>query len=82
MLTPPHFCQNHLIPLTFPQGIQQHLKRTDLIHPSISGNKYYKLQYNQIEAKAQGLTTLLTFGGAYSNHIATSVGWAEAHPTY
>ncbi len=53
-------------------SIQLHLKRTDLIHPTISGNKFHKLKYNLIEAKAQGLTTLLTFGGAYSNHIAAT----------
>jgi len=39
-------------------------------HPVISGNKYRKLNYNLIEAKKQGYKTLLTFGGAYSNHIS------------
>ncbi|MDE2422413.1 MAG: 1-aminocyclopropane-1-carboxylate deaminase/D-cysteine desulfhydrase, partial [Gammaproteobacteria bacterium] len=47
-----------------------HLKRIDLIHPTISGNKYYKLKKNLIEARTQSFHTLLTFGGAYSNHIA------------
>jgi 1-aminocyclopropane-1-carboxylate deaminase len=46
------------------------IKRDDLLHPHISGNKYRKLKYNLAEAKARGLKTLLTFGGAYSNHIA------------
>jgi len=41
-----------------------------LLHPFISGNKYRKLKYNLIAAKEQGNHTLLTFGGAYSNHIA------------
>ena len=63
---------NQHLPLSFPRGIQLHLKRTDLIPPTISGNKFYKLKYNLIEAKAQGLTSLLTFGGAYSNHIAAT----------
>ena len=51
-------------------------KREDLIHPYISGNKYRKLKYNLINAKKECLNTLLTFGGAYSNHIAAvaSVG--------
>ena len=46
------------------------VKREDLIHPLISGNKYRKLKYNLIRAKADGFDTLLTFGGAFSNHIA------------
>ncbi|MDX1702487.1 MAG: pyridoxal-phosphate dependent enzyme [Melioribacteraceae bacterium] len=49
------------------------VKREDLLHPIISGNKWRKLKYNLIEAKKGGFNTLLTFGGAYSNHIhATS----------
>ena len=39
------------------------------MHPEISGNKWRKLKYNLIEAKKRRLATLLTFGGAYSNHI-------------
>lgn len=47
--------------------------RLDLIHPQISGNKWFKLKYNLEEAKRQELDTILTFGGAFSNHIyATS----------
>ncbi|MEX0290058.1 MAG: 1-aminocyclopropane-1-carboxylate deaminase/D-cysteine desulfhydrase [Flavobacteriaceae bacterium] len=45
------------------------LKREDQVHPTISGNKYRKLKYNLIRAKEQAHNTLLTFGGAYSNHI-------------
>ncbi|PZD78663.1 1-aminocyclopropane-1-carboxylate deaminase/D-cysteine desulfhydrase [Mesonia sp. K7] len=45
------------------------IKREDLIHPYISGNKYRKLKYNLIEAKNQNHKNLLTFGGAFSNHI-------------
>lgn len=41
-----------------------------LNHPSVSGNKYSKLKYNLIEARQLGFNTLLTFGGAFSNHIA------------
>ncbi|EGV44696.1 1-aminocyclopropane-1-carboxylate deaminase/D-cysteine desulfhydrase [Bizionia argentinensis JUB59] len=41
-----------------------------LIDPFISGNKYRKLNYNVLDAKKRGYQTLLTFGGAYSNHIA------------
>ena len=46
------------------------IKREDLIHSFISGNKYRKLKYNVERAKAINSDTLLTFGGAFSNHIA------------
>jgi 1-aminocyclopropane-1-carboxylate deaminase len=45
------------------------MKRDDLLHPLISGNKFRKLKFNLKEAKAQNQTQLLTFGGAFSNHI-------------
>ena len=50
--------------------IRLFIKREDLIHPFISGNKYRKLKYNLKEAKRIESKTLLTFGGAFSNHIA------------
>lgn len=56
-------------PLLDPYGVQLYLKREDLIHPHISGNKWRKLKYNLIQAAADEYDTLLTFGGAYSNHI-------------
>jgi len=46
--------------------------RLDLIHPEISGNKWFKLKYNLQQAKAENKDTILTFGGAYSNHIAAT----------
>ena len=42
------------------------IKRDDLLHPLVSGNKFRKLKYNLIEAKDQGFDTVLSFGGAYS----------------
>lgn len=45
------------------------MKRIDLVHPVISGNKWYKMKYNIAEMLEQRKDTLLTFGGAYSNHI-------------
>ena len=50
--------------------IQLFIKREDLIHAEISGNKWRKLKYNLIEAKKTNQSTLLTFGGAFSNHIS------------
>ncbi|MCA0133264.1 1-aminocyclopropane-1-carboxylate deaminase/D-cysteine desulfhydrase [Winogradskyella alexanderae] len=46
------------------------IKREDELHPFVSGNKFRKLKYNLEEARYQGKEILLTFGGAYSNHIA------------
>jgi 1-aminocyclopropane-1-carboxylate deaminase len=45
------------------------VKRDDLIHPFISGNKWRKGQPVIEEMKNKGVKTALTFGGAYSNHI-------------
>jgi 1-aminocyclopropane-1-carboxylate deaminase len=45
------------------------LKRDDLVHPELVGNKYRKLLLNLAEARRAGHDTLLTFGGAYSNHL-------------
>jgi 1-aminocyclopropane-1-carboxylate deaminase len=47
-------------------------------HPFVSGNKWWKLKYNLEEAKRLGLQTLLTFGGAYSNHIYATAAAARA----
>ncbi len=63
---------NKKIEFIFPQNIELYIKREDKIHPSVSGNKYRKLKYNLIEAKNQHKNTLLTFGGAFSNHIAAT----------
>ncbi|MEL7004095.1 MAG: pyridoxal-phosphate dependent enzyme [Bacteroidota bacterium] len=59
--------------------VEVYIKREDLIHPMVSGNKWRKLKYNLVEAKRQNFHTLLTFGGAYSNHIyATAAAAKEA----
>ena len=50
-------------------NLQIAVKREDLLHPLISGNKFRKLKYNLKEAKNRQHDTLLTFGGAFSNHI-------------
>ena len=52
------------------RNIEVFIKREDLIHPFVSGNKFRKLKYNLLQAKKENHTTLLTFGGAFSNHIA------------
>lgn len=61
---------NQRLPILFGNNIQVYVKREDLLHTQISGNKFRKLKYNLMQAQKLGHTTLLTFGGAYSNHIA------------
>ncbi len=51
------------------RGVRLLLKRDDLIHPELPGNKWPKLKLNVAAAAAQGYGQLLTFGGAYSNHV-------------
>lgn len=65
------------LPLLSAKGIQLAFKREELLFPGISGNKYRKLKYNIQAAKAAKQHTLLTFGGAFSNHIA-AVAYAGA----
>jgi 1-aminocyclopropane-1-carboxylate deaminase len=50
-------------------NISLYIKREDLLHPYISGNKFRKLKYNLVQAKKEKKETLLTFGGAFSNNI-------------
>ena len=65
------------------KNIELSIKREDLIHPFVSGNKYRKLKYNVLQAREENKPTLLTFGGAFSNHIAAvaSAGKAEGFNT-
>lgn len=58
-----------LHPVLGQHQVRLFVKRDDLIHPFISGNKWRKLKYNIEEMKRQGKSGMLTFGGAYSNHI-------------
>ncbi len=53
-------------------GYKLGVLRLDEIHPEISGNKWFKLKYNLEQAKVDNKKTILTFGGAYSNHIAAT----------
>lgn len=64
------------------QSLQMHgvtlcIKRLDLVHPRISGNKFFKLKYNLLDAQQKGFKQVLTFGGAYSNHIAATAYAAQ-----
>ena len=74
MLIPQHKPYNQFLNdcLLKKKEITLAVKREDLLHEHISGNKFRKLYYNIIAAKEKGYDTLLTFGGAYSNHIAAT----------
>jgi 1-aminocyclopropane-1-carboxylate deaminase len=58
-------------------AVSPDLLRLDKIHPVISGNKWFKLKYYLEEALEKNYQTILTFGGAYSNHIAATAYAAE-----
>ncbi len=66
-------------PLILPEfsqhGFSVHIKREDMLHPLASGNKWRKLKYNIEAFKQSGAKALLTFGGAYSNHLAAVAAW-------
>lgn len=53
-------------------GVTVYVKRDDLVHPIYGGNKFRKLKYTIEHIKQQGIKTVLTFGGSYSNHIAAT----------
>jgi 1-aminocyclopropane-1-carboxylate deaminase len=57
------------MPLLEDLGIKLSIKREDLIHPTVSGNKWRKLQYNIDKVIKEGYQGIVTFGGAFSNHI-------------
>lgn len=56
-------------PLFAGKQVEVWIKRDDLNHPHIQGNKWRKLKYNLYEARLNNYKTLLTFGGPWSNHI-------------
>jgi 1-aminocyclopropane-1-carboxylate deaminase len=58
------------------RALKVFIKRDDLIHPIISGNKWRKLKYLLKDASASGKTHLVTFGGAYSNHLLATAAAA------
>src|SRR4051812_33798081 len=60
-------------------SVRMFLKRDDLIHPELPGNKWRKLKYLLDDARATGTTTLLAFGGAYSNLIRAVAAAGRIH---
>ncbi len=56
---------------------QVDMLRLDLLHPQISGNKWFKLKYNLLAAKAEKAKSILTFGGPFSNHLLAAAAAAK-----
>lgn len=73
IFSPVHTWQH---PLFTEKGLKVFIKRDDLIHPLISGNKWRKLKYILQAAHSQGKQHLVTFGGAYSNHLLATAAAA------
>jgi 1-aminocyclopropane-1-carboxylate deaminase len=65
-------------PAVVKAGVRLLIKREDLNHPSVSGNKWWKLKYNLEAAAKEEHRTILTFGGAYSNHIYATAAAAAS----
>jgi 1-aminocyclopropane-1-carboxylate deaminase len=61
------------------RGVRIVLRREDLVNPELPGNKWRKLKYNLAAAREQGARTLLTFGGAYSNHVRATAAAGRIH---
>lgn len=65
----PLVIQPLMLPVLTEKQLKVFIVRTDLTHSQISGNKWYKLKHNLRAAQRQGATRIISFGGAYSNHI-------------
>ena len=63
-----------ILPILKKKKVALFVKREDLLHPVISGNKYRKLYYNLQNARKLNKKKLITFGGAFSNHILATAG--------
>src|SRR6195952_3294994 len=74
IFSPVHQIQDRLFD---EKGLEVFIKRDDLIHPIISGNKWRKLKYPLKQAHAENKTHLVTFGGAYSNHLLATAATAS-----
>lgn len=66
------------LPLLSDKQIQADVLRLDKIHSLISGNKWFKLRYYLADAKKQNCKTIITWGGAWSNHILASAAACQA----
>jgi 1-aminocyclopropane-1-carboxylate deaminase/D-cysteine desulfhydrase-like pyridoxal-dependent ACC family enzyme len=78
MLLPQHIPSTLIQhPLLDQLKVEMEVMRLDQVHPKVSGNKFFKLKYNLAEALKQNHRQVLTFGGAYSNHIYATAAAAN-----
>ncbi|MCX6182528.1 MAG: pyridoxal-phosphate dependent enzyme [Bacteroidetes bacterium] len=63
----------------FNENVSLDILREDLRHPFVSGNKWWKLKYNLEEAKRLKVSAIVTFGGAYSNHLSATAAAGKEH---
>jgi 1-aminocyclopropane-1-carboxylate deaminase/D-cysteine desulfhydrase-like pyridoxal-dependent ACC family enzyme len=78
MLHPQHIPSTLLKhPLLDELKVELEVLRLDQVHETVSGNKFFKLKYNLAEALKQNHRQVLTFGGAYSNHIYATAAAAK-----
>jgi len=56
-------------PIASQRGVDIFVKREDLLHPALGGNKFYKLFHHIKKFQRSGKTSIASFGGAYSNHL-------------
>ena len=66
-------------PVLEDRGIKADMLRLDKIHPFVSGNKWFKLRYYLEEAKQQNKKRIVTYGGAWSNHIIATAAACQLH---
>lgn len=66
-------------PISDDYGVLLYVKRDDLVDKYVSGNKLFKLKYNVEEALRMGHKSVLTFGGAFSNHIVATASYCARH---
>jgi 1-aminocyclopropane-1-carboxylate deaminase len=66
-------------PLFLEKNVEVFILRLDKIHPVISGNKWFKLRFYLEDAKAQNKTTIITMGGAWSNHIVATAAASQLY---
>lgn len=67
------------LPLFTEKKIQADVLRLDKMHPEISGNKWFKLRYYLEEARQQEKTNIVTFGGAWSNHLLATAAACQLY---
>lgn len=72
-----YIAENQRVIIPLPNGIELYIKREDKNHPFVSGNKLRKLKYNVLQAQKENKSKILTFGGAYSNHISATAAMGQ-----